>query len=50
MEILIAVIYIVLICVTLVVRRSLKLREYLESHNQNVRSTTRMPTEFERHP
>ena len=49
MEIIIAIIYIVLIGATVVMRRSLKLREYLKSRNPNVRSTVRISTEFNRH-
>jgi hypothetical protein len=46
MEFVIATMYILMIVVTLVVRRSLKLRSYQAMHNMNTRSAKRIQNAF----
>jgi hypothetical protein len=46
MEFVIATMYILMIVVTLVVRRSLKLRNYQAMHNMNTRSAKRIQNAF----
>jgi cell division protein FtsL len=46
MEFVIATMYILMIVITLVVRRSLKLRSYHAMHNMNTRSAKRIQNAF----